>query len=269
MIFQKSRPGVECLLTLALLALVMLIAFAERAAAQTPTGGGKNTPITTQTPTKDETYRDMRFEACLRWRHFSEDIGKQKSGVEIVGDQVRRDADPNSAYDSVTGQNFFWDKNKHAWTDAKTGEQVCPPANAAQPPTENETLRDLRFESCLRWRHRSEDIGKQKSGVEIVGDQVRRDADPNSAYDSVTGQNFFWDKNKHAWIDAKTGECICPKCDETKVTTPPPTTPKTTGGVRTASADSAVTPPPDKSHYNFLNMTPPALLRPLYTDRGI
>src|ERR1700674_1431217 len=28
-----------------------------------------------------------------------------------------------------------------------------------------------------------------------------------------TGQNLEWDKDKQAWIDVKTLECICPKCD--------------------------------------------------------
>lgn len=40
--------------------------------------------------------------------------------------------------------------------------------------------------------------------------------DPNRAHNSKTGQNFVWDEKKKSWIDTKTGECICPKCDETK-----------------------------------------------------
>ena len=37
-------------------------------------------------------------------------------------------------------------------------------------------------------------------------------SDPDRAFDPKSGQNFVWDEEKGAWIDAKTGECICPKC---------------------------------------------------------
>ena len=33
-----------------------------------------------------------------------------------------------------------------------------------------------------------------------------------SAFDSQSGRNFAWDKDKQAWIDTKTLECICPTC---------------------------------------------------------
>src|SRR5450759_2071776 len=63
----------------------------------------------------------------------------------------------------------------------------------------------------------------------------RNYSDHGNAFDPDAGRNFHYDKNKQAWIDSKTGECICPKCSETK-TTQPPTAPKTNDVVKTASA---------------------------------
>ena len=33
-----------------------------------------------------------------------------------------------------------------------------------------------------------------------------------TAFDRESGRNFAWDKDKQAWIDVKTGKCICPEC---------------------------------------------------------
>ena len=56
---------------------------------------------------------------------------------------------------------------------------------------------------------------KEAGGALING--VKRDiSDPNRAFNPSTGQNFVWDEKKQACIDAKTGECICPKCPEIK-----------------------------------------------------
>ena len=39
---------------------------------------------------------------------------------------VERDfADHGRAFDPTSGRNFFYDKEKHAWKDGKTGESIC------------------------------------------------------------------------------------------------------------------------------------------------
>src|SRR5450759_3996563 len=40
----------------------------------------------------------------------------------------------------------------------------------------------------------------------------RNYSDHGNAFDPDAGRNFHYDKDKQAWIDSKTGECICPKC---------------------------------------------------------
>ncbi len=67
---------------------------------------------------------------------------------------------------------------------------------------------------------------------------VERDpSDHTRAFNPKTGQNFVYDKDKKAWIDAKTGECICPKCP-----------PKETPPKGLERKDSRSTPPvPQKS----------------------
>ena len=113
-----------------------------------------------------------------------------------------RDAgDHTRAFNPNTGQNFVYDKDKNAWIDAKTGEAICPKS------TTSAGLEDA-FWSCLSERIPGTDRD--------AGDHTR-------AFDPNTGRNFVYDKDKGAWIDAKTGECLCPKCPPpTATTTPPP-----------------------------------------------
>ena len=66
---------------------------------------------------------------------------------------------------------------------------------------------------------------KIERGAVTTPDRVRTTVqrDPSEhtrAFDSNAGRNFVYDQNKKAWIDTKTGECICPKCP------PKPTTSK-------------------------------------------
>jgi len=44
-----------------------------------------------------------------------------------------------------------------------------------------------------------------------------------------TGQNLAWDSGKQAWIDVKTGKCICPECESSRTAQQP--TPSTTDKV--------------------------------------
>jgi len=39
------------------------------------------------------------------------------------------------------------------------------------------------------------------------------------------GQNLAWDKDKQAWIDVKTGKCICPECPPSRTAQQPTPTP--------------------------------------------
>jgi hypothetical protein len=75
------------------------------------------------------------------------------------------------------------------WIDVKTGQSICLPKPAY---VEDGAYR------CLK--------GKFPN--------VRRDLhDHTRAFDPDSGRNFAWDKEKQAWIDVKTGECVCPKCE--------------------------------------------------------
>ena len=57
---------------------------------------------------------------------------------------------------------------------------------------------------------------------------MQRDiSDHTRAFDPDSGRNFAWDADKQAWIDTKTGECMCPKCPPTAAQTTPPPTPST------------------------------------------
>ena len=90
--------------------------------------------------------------------------------------------DPTLAYNPTTGKNYYWDCNKNAWIDAKTGEtapgrfhgkiasdgSIIPP-----PPAQSGAVADL--------------------------------GDPTLAYNPTTGQNFFWDRDQQTWKDSKTG----------------------------------------------------------------
>jgi hypothetical protein len=111
-----------------------------------------------------------------------------------------RDAgDHTRAFNPNTGQNFVYDKDKNAWIDAKTGEAICPKS------TTSAGLEDS-FWNCLSERIPGTDRD--------AGDHTR-------AFDPNTGRNFVYDKDKGAWIDAKTGECLCPKCPPPSIATTP------------------------------------------------
>src|SRR6266481_7451884 len=57
---------------------------------------------------------------------------------------------------------------------------------------------------------------------------ISRGGDGLTAFDPDSGRNFAWDKEKQAWIDIKTLECICPKCPPPGTVKPPPATPTPT-----------------------------------------
>ena len=124
---------------------------------------------------------------------------------------VQRAGDPDSAFDSNSGRNFVYDHRKKVWIDAKTGEAVT-----------SANLEDALFQ-CLFAK-----FNVVTDGV----NSVQRASDPDSAFDSKSGRNFVYDHQKQSWIDAKTGECICPSCavpQENKsvsVSTPPQAIPQ-------------------------------------------
>ena len=106
-------------------------------------------------------------------------------------------------------------------------------SDVKQQPTQDELLRDLLFCECLKLKTALQNIPKGPSMITSVAFLewiekywIHQDpSDPNHAHDPVTGQNYNWDSDKKAWIDSKTGECICPKCEtakEDKKETPEP-----------------------------------------------
>lgn len=118
----------------------------------------------------------------------------------------RDPTDHARAYDPKSGRNFHYDKKKQAWIDSKTGESVT-----------SKNLEDALF-CCLASK-----FVKIKEYAPALGTPNRcettlqRDpSDHTRAFDPESGRNFAYDKTIPAWIDVKTGECICPKCPPTK-----------------------------------------------------
>lgn len=107
--------------------------------------------------------------------------------------------EPDRAFVPETGQNLAWDAGKKAWIDVKTGQSVMP----------FKTLRGAIFKCCL-----------QRKWPEI-----QLASDPNRAFVPETGQNLAWDSAKEAWIDVKTGKCVCPECPPTETAQPQPPPP--------------------------------------------
>jgi hypothetical protein len=104
------------------------------------------------------------------------------------------------------------------WIDVKTGQSICLPKPAY---VEDGAYR------CLK--------GKFPN--------VRRDLhDHTRAFDPDSGRNFAWDKEKQAWIDVKTGECVCPKCEpkRTAQQPTPSTTDKVTDALKTIGSSISI-----------------------------
>src|SRR6266498_3897455 len=156
---------------------------AEYSTAQQPLGGAKQTK-------QDAQLEDALF-LCL----------SQK--LKVRPGQLRSAGDHTQAFDLTTGRSFFYDKDKKAWRDEKTGEFICP-TKLSDP-----ALEDALF-LCLAQK------------LKIRPGELRSSMDHTQAYDLKSGRSFFWDKDKKAWRDAKTGECICPKCAPETTTPPPP-----------------------------------------------
>ena len=126
--------------------------------------------------------------------------------------ELRDPVNPDRAFDPTTGRNFFYDKDKEQWIDAKTGEAICPKTGSAGPNVAA-LYEDWLFMNCL------------VKTLNVRPAELRDPVNPDRAFDPTTGRNFFYDKDKEAWVDSKTGEQVCP----------PPTAPKTKDGVKTAS----------------------------------
>jgi hypothetical protein len=134
---------------------------------------------------------------------------------------------PTEGYDPNSGRNFAWDSEQKAWIDAKTGERICPKSQ----PSEAD-LRDT-FWCCMVLKLRRHVGNTHDPGHPGLVEPQR--SGPTEGYDPNSGRNFAWDSEQKAWIDAKTGECICPKC------------PPKTAASAPASAQSgqAAQPPPE------------------------
>jgi|CXWL01.1.fsa_nt_gi hypothetical protein len=119
--------------------------------------------------------------------------------------ELRDPSDHTRAFDPNTGRNFVYDRANKAWIDTKTGERMCPKTESAA------SLEDALF-LCL------------SQTLKVRPGELRVSSDHTRAFDPNTGRNFVYDKKKKAWIDTKTGECICPKCviEDAKTTPQPP-----------------------------------------------
>ena len=139
----------------------------------------------------------------------------QKTTASLVGFNCLKKKWPDVSIDHrskmvfvpETGQNLAWDKDKQAWTDVKTGQPVWG---------------DCRNLSEACWHF-----------LKSKWPDVSIDHQSKMAFVPETGQNLAWDKEKQAWVDVKTGKCICPECEEKRTAhAPPPTpTPSTTDKV--------------------------------------
>src|SRR5207237_7677971 len=71
---------------------------------------------------------------------------------------------------------------------------------------------------------------------------VHYDKQSGYAFVPETGRNLAWDKEKQAWIDTKTLECICPKCEpkRTARAPTPSTTDKVTDALRTVGSSISI-----------------------------
>jgi len=118
---------------------------------------------------------------------------------------ISRGGDGLTAFDPNSGRNFAWDKEKQAWIDIKTLECICPACSGKDDPKYAPV--NIFFHGCLE--------GKFPN--------ISRGGDGLTAFDPDSGRNFAWDKEKQAWIDIKTLECICPKCPSPSTAKPPPT----------------------------------------------
>ncbi|MGH9745771.1 MAG: outer membrane protein [Candidatus Acidiferrales bacterium] len=172
-----------------------------------------------QAPTPEDTQVEDALYLCLRAQILRVPQG-EITRPRTVSSLVRSPTDPDRVSDSETGKNYVYDHEKHAWTDAETGEPVTPTAN---------NLEDA-FYCCLRaqiLRVPQGDLARPRT----VSSLVRSPTDPDSVSDSETGKNYVYDHDRKAWIDAATGECICPACtapqpEENKPIQPPtPTQP--------------------------------------------
>src|SRR6266404_6678452 len=107
---------------------------------------------------------------------------------------ISRGGDGLTAFDPNSGRNFAWDKEKQAWIDIKTLECICPACSGKDNPKYAPV--NIFFHGCLE--------GKFPN--------ISRGGDGLTAFDPDNGRNFAWDKEKQAWIDIKTLECICAAC---------------------------------------------------------
>ena len=112
--------------------------------------------------------------------------------------EIQLGANGDTAYVPETQQNLAWDAEKKSWIDVKTGATVKGACN---------TPRGAWWRYCLR----------------LQFPEIQLGANGDTAYDPESQRNFAWEKDKQAWIDVKSGECVCPKCPPTEQ--PPTGTP--------------------------------------------
>jgi hypothetical protein len=110
---------------------------------------------------------------------------------------TQSDSDPESAFNSRTGDNFTWDQDKLSWINAKTGERVGFQGRIADVNTGQEAGPGTPPSNRIVVPKPPPETGATQS-----------DTDPESAFNPRTGDNFTWDQDKLSWINAKTGESV-------------------------------------------------------------
>jgi ribosomal protein L39E len=126
------------------------------------------------------------------------------------------------AFDPDSGHNFVYDKSIPAWVDTKTGRAVCPDAEAGT----SGALVNWLYQDCLK-----------KKFPHII-----HSAEKWKAFDPDSGHNFVYDKSVPAWVDTKTGKCVCPTCEhnQTAQAPAPSTTDKVTDVLKTIGSSVSI-----------------------------
>jgi hypothetical protein len=92
---------------------------------------------------------------------------------------------PDHAFDSATGQNLVWDRDRKSWIDAKSGQA-------------------LGFQGALAKDGTVIPAPAPSSAKDGTKTQARQDPnDPERAYNPISGQNLVWDRARGTWIDSR------------------------------------------------------------------
>lgn len=199
-----------------------LILFAGQAMAQnSQSTSSRTTQSRSDASMEDATYQCLA-KKFIKIKEYAAALGTPDRPETTL---QRDPSDHTRAFDPDSGRNFHYDKKYRVWRDTKTGK--------AETPT---NLEDALY-CCLASKFMTIKRYAPALGTpDRAETTLQRDpSDHTRAFDPESGRNFAWDKKKQAWIDVKTGKCICPAAcyiTSTATTQPTPTptpTPETSG----------------------------------------